>query len=92
MNISGRWVKQPRYIGDPDATPGVPHTVGLDVGGGSLYGDWVNVQTGTADYVMHKADSTKNGYLAWLHSSYRNKIQISGSYLHRRQGSATWVK
>ena len=60
VEVNNRWVKQPRYVGDPDATPGVPHTVGPDVGGGSI-DDWANVQAGKAEYVMHKS-----GYAAKL--------------------------
>jgi hypothetical protein len=93
VNIDGRWVKQPRYIGDPDATPGVPHTVFPDVGGGSLEGDWANVQTGKADYVMHKADSTKNGYLAKL-APFIVPDQNPNIWIvfGPKAGKCTWVK
>jgi hypothetical protein len=57
VQVDKRWVKQPRFVDDPDATPGVPHTVGPDVGGGSLEGDWVAVQDGKAEYVIHKDGS-----------------------------------
>jgi hypothetical protein len=92
VNIDGRWVKQPRYSGDPDATPGVPHTVGPDVGGGSEP-DWGNVQMGKAEYIIHKADSTRNGYAAKLApfiipDQNPNIWNVFGP----KAGKCTWVK
>jgi len=53
VKIGNRWVRLPRYLGDTMATPGAPHKVGPDVGGGSFcfdFGcDWSNVQSGKAE-------------------------------------------
>lgn len=97
VKVGNRWARLPRYVGDTMASPGVPHTVGPDVGGGSFcfdFGcDWSNVQSGKAEYVMHKADSTGNGYAAKLAQfvvpeTNPNQWWVFGPKAHK----CTWVK
>jgi hypothetical protein len=93
VKVDGLWVKQPRYLNDPNASPGVHHMVGPDRGGGSDP-DWENVVMYLkSEYVIHKPDSTGNAYATKLATFVNpdnnpNVWPVTGPLAHK----CTWVK